>query len=175
MLTLGQDAPDFELRSHKGGTVKLSDFRGKKNVVLAFHPLAFTPVCANQMRGYESDLVSVRKGWRGRSRDQHRCSARESRVGEDTRLDFLRSPERLSSRTARLRRSTAYSGRRGRLLRARDFRHRQGRQNRLVEGVRRYPNCRRTRKCSRNLIGCSKHVRASGTERAAERERNVVS
>jgi peroxiredoxin len=56
MLTAGQDAPDFELRSHKGGTVKLSDFRGKQNVVLAFHPLAFTPVCANQMRGYESDL-----------------------------------------------------------------------------------------------------------------------
>ena len=36
--------------------MKLSGFRGKKNVVLAFHPLAFTPVCANQMRGYESDL-----------------------------------------------------------------------------------------------------------------------
>src|SRR5436190_15018518 len=57
MLTVGDEAPDFELRSHKGGTVKLSDFRGKKNVVLAFHPLAFTPVCANQMRGYESDLA----------------------------------------------------------------------------------------------------------------------
>jgi peroxiredoxin len=56
MLTAGQEAPDFELRTHKGGTVKLSDFRGQKNVVLAFHPLAFTPVCANQMRGYESDL-----------------------------------------------------------------------------------------------------------------------
>jgi peroxiredoxin len=56
MLTAGQEAPDFELRSHKGGTVKLSDFRAKKNVVLAFHPLAFTPVCADQMRGYESEL-----------------------------------------------------------------------------------------------------------------------
>ncbi len=57
MLTRGDDAPDFELRSHRGGSVKLSDFRGKKNVVLAFHPLAFTPVCANQMAGYESDLA----------------------------------------------------------------------------------------------------------------------
>jgi len=55
-LNAGDAAPDFELRSHKGGTVKLSDFRGRKHVVLAFHPLAFTPVCANQMCGYESDL-----------------------------------------------------------------------------------------------------------------------
>jgi peroxiredoxin len=55
-LKAGDEAPDFELRSHRGGTVKLSSFRGRKNVVLAFHPLAFTPVCANQMQGYESDL-----------------------------------------------------------------------------------------------------------------------
>ena len=55
-LTPGDSAPDFELRSHRGGTVKLSDFRGRKNVLLAFHPLAFTPVCANQMTGYESDV-----------------------------------------------------------------------------------------------------------------------
>jgi len=61
MLKVGDVAPDFELRTHKGGTVKLSDFRGKKNVVLAFHPLAFTPVCANQMRGYESDLSQFEK------------------------------------------------------------------------------------------------------------------
>jgi peroxiredoxin len=61
MLTVGQEAPDFELRSHRGGTVRLSDFRGRKNVVLAFHPLAFTPVCANQMRGYESDLAAFEK------------------------------------------------------------------------------------------------------------------
>jgi peroxiredoxin len=52
----GDEAPDFELRSHRGGTVKLSDYRGKQNVVLAFHPLAFTPVCAAQMCAYQSDL-----------------------------------------------------------------------------------------------------------------------
>ena len=55
-LKRGDEAPDFELRTHKGGTVKLSDFRGRKHVVIAFHPLAFTPVCATQMCGYESDL-----------------------------------------------------------------------------------------------------------------------
>jgi peroxiredoxin len=51
-LKAGDSAPDFELSSHRGGTVKLSDFRGAQNVVLAFHPLAFTPVCANQMCCY---------------------------------------------------------------------------------------------------------------------------
>jgi peroxiredoxin len=56
ILKAGDEAPDFELRSHRGGSVRLSDFRGKKNVVLAFHPLAFTPVCASQMCAYESDL-----------------------------------------------------------------------------------------------------------------------
>ena len=55
-LNVGDRAPDFALRSHRGGIVKLSDFRGKKNVVLAFHPLAFTPVCATQMCSYESEL-----------------------------------------------------------------------------------------------------------------------
>ena len=58
-LKPGDEAPDFELRSHRGGTVRLSDYRGKKNVVLAFHPLAFTPVCATQMSGYESDMTRL--------------------------------------------------------------------------------------------------------------------
>jgi peroxiredoxin (alkyl hydroperoxide reductase subunit C) len=55
MVSADTMAPDFELRSHTGATVKLSDFRGKQNVVIAFHPLAFTPVCAAQMQTYEKD------------------------------------------------------------------------------------------------------------------------
>ena len=35
--------------------MKLSSFRGRKNVVIAFHPLAWTPVCAAQMQSYETD------------------------------------------------------------------------------------------------------------------------
>jgi len=58
-LAPGDTAPDFELRSHRGGTVKLSDFRGKRRVVLAFHPLAFTPVCAAQMTAYQADLARL--------------------------------------------------------------------------------------------------------------------
>ena len=41
---VGEEAPDFAMMSHLDKEVKLSDFRGKKNVVLAFYPLAFTPV-----------------------------------------------------------------------------------------------------------------------------------
>ena len=43
-LTVGQMAPDFTLKSQDGRMVRLSDYRGKKNVVLAFFPLAWTPV-----------------------------------------------------------------------------------------------------------------------------------
>ena len=43
-LKAGDVAPDFKLKSHLGDEVRLSDFKGKKNVVLAFYPLSFTPV-----------------------------------------------------------------------------------------------------------------------------------
>ena len=41
-LKVGDRAPDFSLPDQNGKTVKLSDFLGKKNVVLAFYVLAFT-------------------------------------------------------------------------------------------------------------------------------------
>ena len=41
-LQVGQPAPDFTLTDTAGKEVKLSDFKGKKNVVLAFYVLAFT-------------------------------------------------------------------------------------------------------------------------------------
>ena len=41
-LKVGQAAPDFTLMDTTGKEVKLSDFKGKKNVVLAFYVLAFT-------------------------------------------------------------------------------------------------------------------------------------
>lgn len=43
-ITVGDEAPDFELPSHRGGMVRLSSFRGTKRVLIAFHPLAWTPV-----------------------------------------------------------------------------------------------------------------------------------
>jgi peroxiredoxin len=46
MPEVGDTAPDFELPSHleKGKKVRLAEFRGINNVVLAFYPLAWTPV-----------------------------------------------------------------------------------------------------------------------------------
>jgi len=41
-VKVGDTAPDFTLRDQNGKEVKLSDFRGKKNVVLAFYVFAFT-------------------------------------------------------------------------------------------------------------------------------------
>jgi peroxiredoxin len=43
-LKAGQPAPDFTLKSHLGNQVRLSSFRGSCNVVLAFFPLAWTPI-----------------------------------------------------------------------------------------------------------------------------------
>lgn len=41
-VKVGDTAPDFTLRDQSGKEVKLSDFHGKKNVVLAFYVFAFT-------------------------------------------------------------------------------------------------------------------------------------
>lgn len=48
----GQMAPDFTLPEIGGEKVTLSQFRGKKNVVISFVPAAWTPVCSDQWPGY---------------------------------------------------------------------------------------------------------------------------
>lgn len=51
-VKVGDPAPDFTLPAVAGGKVTLSDYRGKKNVVLSFVPAAWTPVCSDQWPGY---------------------------------------------------------------------------------------------------------------------------
>ncbi|MEU3525089.1 peroxiredoxin [Streptomyces sp. NPDC038707] len=48
-IQVGDKAPDFELKDNHGRSVKLSDFRGEKNVVLLFYPFAFTGVCTGEL------------------------------------------------------------------------------------------------------------------------------
>ena len=43
IIKAGSEAPDFSLPSQNDETIKLSDYRGKKNVLLVFYPLDFTP------------------------------------------------------------------------------------------------------------------------------------
>jgi peroxiredoxin len=58
-LNIGDEVPDFELPAVVGSIktqVKLSEYRGKKNVVLAFYPADWTPVCASQLPGLNTDV-----------------------------------------------------------------------------------------------------------------------
>jgi peroxiredoxin (alkyl hydroperoxide reductase subunit C) len=51
-VKIGDQAPDFTLPSVSGEKVTLSQYRGKKNVVISFVPAAWTPVCSDQWPGY---------------------------------------------------------------------------------------------------------------------------
>jgi peroxiredoxin len=51
-VTVGEYAPDFMLPAVSGEKISLSQYRGKKNVVLSFVPAAWTPVCSDQWPGY---------------------------------------------------------------------------------------------------------------------------
>ena len=57
--TVGQAAPDFELDNQDKKKIKLSDFRGKQKVVLAFYPLDFSPVCTNEHQCFMTDLPQI--------------------------------------------------------------------------------------------------------------------
>ena len=55
-IAVGDIAPDFVLKDNRVQEVRLSDYRGKK-VLLSWHPLAWTGVCANQMKALEENLA----------------------------------------------------------------------------------------------------------------------
>jgi peroxiredoxin len=54
--TVGSPAPEFSLKDQSQQDVKLSDFRGKKRVVLVFYPLDWSPVCTNEHACFVSDI-----------------------------------------------------------------------------------------------------------------------
>lgn len=55
MVEIGQTAPDFALPDQDGNERKLSEFRGK-NVLIAFYPFDFSPVCTVEFGCFEQDL-----------------------------------------------------------------------------------------------------------------------
>jgi mycoredoxin-dependent peroxiredoxin len=58
-VEIGDVAPDFELPDQHGTPVKLSSFRGEKNVVLVFYPLAFSGVCTGELCAMRDEFPEV--------------------------------------------------------------------------------------------------------------------
>jgi peroxiredoxin len=58
MIEPGTPAPDFKLPNHRGETVGLSDFRGRK-LLLCFYPNDFSPVCSDQLSLYQEVLSEI--------------------------------------------------------------------------------------------------------------------
>jgi len=58
-VEVGDHAPDFELKDQHNTPVKLSSFRGKKNVVLVFYPLAFSGVCTGELCAIRDEFPEV--------------------------------------------------------------------------------------------------------------------
>lgn len=59
-LSQGDAAPDFEATSDTGSTVRLSEFRGKKNVVLYFYPEDDTPGCTTEAQQFRDDFEEIK-------------------------------------------------------------------------------------------------------------------
>lgn len=60
LIVAGAEAPNFTLMDNHDNYIRLSDYRGKK-VLLSWHPLAWTPVCTDQMRALETNWQSFEK------------------------------------------------------------------------------------------------------------------
>jgi peroxiredoxin (alkyl hydroperoxide reductase subunit C) len=55
----GEQAPDFDLEeAFDAPRLRLQDYQGKRNVLLVFHPFAFTPVCAEEAMDLQANLAS---------------------------------------------------------------------------------------------------------------------
>lgn len=57
-ISAGQAAPEFTLKDQNQQEVKLADFKGKKNVVVMWYPLDWSPVCTNEHCAMVGDMKS---------------------------------------------------------------------------------------------------------------------
>lgn len=85
---IGTEAPDFRLRGPGGVFYSLSEFRGDKHVLVAFYPLAFSPICLHQLGELQQALPRLEAAdvmVYGVSVDSHFSNAAFARAA---RLDF---------------------------------------------------------------------------------------
>ena len=59
-IQVNQEAIDFTLKDQNKEDIKLSELKGKK-VILSWHPLAYTPVCTDQMRSLERNYDRIQE------------------------------------------------------------------------------------------------------------------
>jgi mycoredoxin-dependent peroxiredoxin len=57
-IETGSEAPDFDLQVEGSTRVRLGDYRGRRNVLLVFHPFAWTEVCEEEARDLQENLPS---------------------------------------------------------------------------------------------------------------------
>jgi mycoredoxin-dependent peroxiredoxin len=113
--TVGQSAPPFKLKASTDAEVSLGDFKGKKNVVLVFYPLDFSPTCSIQLPEYSSrkaDFETANAEILGINRDSvytHKAWAKEFGIDVPLLADMPHSvardygveiPERVMSKRA---------------------------------------------------------------------------
>lgn len=58
MVELGDVAPDFVLKDQERNEVRLSDFRGRKAVVLFFYPFSYSGICSGELCAIRDDLAA---------------------------------------------------------------------------------------------------------------------
>jgi peroxiredoxin len=89
MIAVGETAPDFTLRNQDGEKVSLSDFRGRK-LLLVFYPQDFSPVCSDQLSVYQEvkpEIAAKGVEMVGISVDhQHAHKAFQEKLGSDIPL-----------------------------------------------------------------------------------------
>jgi thioredoxin-dependent peroxiredoxin len=93
MLTVGQDAPDFTLESHRGQTVHLGDLRGRQRALLVFYPKDDTPGCTAQLCAIRDNYASLQSsgivpfGINGDTADEHTAFAEAQQYQFDLLMD----------------------------------------------------------------------------------------
>lgn len=86
MLKEGTTAPDFEAQLDTGETFRLSDYRGRKHVVLYFYPKDFTPGCTREACTFRDNYAAVQQhdavivGVSTDSADSHRAFRERHRL-----------------------------------------------------------------------------------------------
>ena len=93
-IAVGQAAPEFALKDQSMQEVKLADFKGKKNVVLMFYPLDWSPVCTNEHACMVNDMKDFEKldaqvlGLSVDSAWSHKAFAEKMGIGYPLLADF---------------------------------------------------------------------------------------